>query len=47
MEDEDCTLPAALAAALTEGFSTDHDGHHFEPYDDFMWSVSAGHGAHH
>jgi hypothetical protein len=39
VQDEDRTLPAALAAAHAEGFSADHDGHDFEPYDEFMWSV--------
>jgi hypothetical protein len=39
MQGEDRTLPAMLAAAHSEGFSDDHDGHDFEPYDEFMWSV--------
>ncbi|MFI5490401.1 SMI1/KNR4 family protein [Micromonospora echinaurantiaca] len=39
MQDEDRTLPAALAAAHAESFSADHDGHDFDPYDEFMWSV--------
>ncbi|GAB3333221.1 SMI1/KNR4 family protein [Micromonospora halotolerans] len=39
MQYEDRTLPPALAAAHAEGFSVDHDGHDFEPYDEFMWSV--------
>ncbi|MEV4510121.1 SMI1/KNR4 family protein [Dactylosporangium sp. NPDC049525] len=39
MEGEDRTLPAALAAAHVERFCDDHDGHDFQPYDEFMWSV--------
>ncbi|GIJ50634.1 hypothetical protein Val02_75200 [Virgisporangium aliadipatigenens] len=39
MQDEDRMLPAPLAAAHAAGFSTDHDGYDFEPYDEFMWSV--------
>lgn len=39
MLDEDRRLPAPLAAAHAEDFSTDHDGYDFEPYDKFMCSV--------
>lgn len=41
MQDEDLTLPAPMAAAHAAGFSVDHGGHDFEPYDEFMWSVEA------
>jgi hypothetical protein len=31
-------LPAVLAEAHSSGFFVDHEGHDFQPYDEFLWS---------
>ena len=39
MTDEDMRLPAVLVEAHAADFCVEHDGHDFQPYERFLWSV--------